>query len=61
MLKIAYNLLFHYELFRPTAMINHFSEMSEIAKKENIHFLIIDKDDTLVPVYQFKVEDKKIH
>ena len=61
MLKIAYNLLFHYELFRPTAMIDHFSQMKEIADKEHINYLVVDKDDTIVPVYQFTVTDKKIH
>ena len=61
MLKIAYNLLFHYEMFRPTAMIDHFSQMKEIVDKEKLNYLVLDKDDTLVPVYQFDVNDKKIH
>lgn len=61
MLKIAYNLLFHYDLFRPTAMLDHVSQIRDIVKKENIHYLVIDKDDTLVPAYEFKVVDKKIH
>ena len=51
MLKIAYNLLFHFEKFRPTAMIDHISQMKDIVDKENINYIIIDKDDTLVPAY----------
>ena len=51
MLKIAYNLLFHYDMFKPTAMIDHISQIKDIAVKQNINYIIIDKDDTLVPAY----------
>lgn len=51
MLKIAYNLFFHYDLFRPTAMIDHISQIKDIVEKESIRYIIFDKDDTLVPVY----------
>ncbi len=33
MLKIAYNLIFHFELFRPTAMIDHVSQLKEIVER----------------------------
>ena len=46
--------------FQPTAMIDHFSQMRKIADKEDINYLVLDKDDTLVPVYHFEVTDKKI-
>ena len=51
MLKIAYNLLFHFDKFRPTAMIDHFSMMKEIVDKEEINYLVLDKDDTIVPLH----------
>lgn len=50
-LKIAYNLLFHFDKFRPTAMIEHFSMMKEIVDKEEINYLVLDKDDTIVPLH----------
>lgn len=35
--------------------------MKDIASKEKINYLVIDKDDTLVPLNEFKVHDKRIH
>lgn len=64
MFKIFTNIIFNRKLFKPD---HHLSSITEISSNttvkeslRNVKVLLFDKDDTLVPLYEFDVKDTKV-
>lgn len=57
MIKIAFDFIFNNHLFRPNYIVDTFNQIVHISRKDNIKFIIFDKDDTLTTLHQFTITD----
>ena len=64
MLKIFISLLYNRKLFKPNLHVSSVVELESnpTVKKsmEKVRVVLLDKDDTLVPLHEFEVKDKAV-